>query len=670
MARAAFSLLLACLLLLVPGWAAAEPALVVKPLGGPAPVRLTAEPGAYAGAFTVENRGSEPLQIRSVAPRPGAGLVPRLPPTVTAQFDDGRTQATLEPGVLRQVDVRWAFRRDRGPTEILGQIVVETEDGQSAAIGIRAERSRGFVRAHALSLLLLLPLLGLIALAAFARRRSGRVLGAVPLVVAVAQLALAVWICGRFDVELTRYHGGDGFQFVEAARLLPSLGIQLWLGIDGISIGFIVLVPLVLAVASLGARSLERPGAFWAWVLALETGLLGMLVSLDLVLWLAAWLLTAISAVFLVGGWSSGRRHGMRLAAHFAVAGMLIALAFLHLSSHAGPGYLIDGSVAPRVFGFSELAQAEFLARGALEPGAAKLVWASLFMGFWILIAAVPFHGWLVSALRSAPAPVGILLVGGLVPTAVYGLVRFGYGLVPEGMHWAATSVAALGVVGALWAALAALAERDLSRFAAYASATYAGLALFALGGLTGIGVQAALTQAIGHGLAGAALLVAVGVLRDRTRTANRALAAAMPGFGLLAGIAFLGSMALPGTLTFIGAIMGLVGAFPMHPALALLALLVIALSATAHLAGYSRAFGLRAAAQQASPAGLERREITALALCALLLISLGFWPRALLRLSDASALDQAERVRPPGPTQIATSPPAPPALALLGVRD
>jgi NADH-quinone oxidoreductase subunit M len=664
-ARGALTALLICLVLLVSRSAGADSPLVVKALGGPAPLELVAEPGGFAATFTVENRGDVPLRISAVKPRPGVGLVPRLPASVSAHFEDGRTEATLEPGALRQVMVRWAVRRELAPTQILGQILVETEAGEAQAIGIRAARPRGFVAAHALSLLLLTPLLGLLALAGLrlAGRGTPRSIGGVALSVALAQLALAVWIALKFEVSLTRYHGGDGHQLIEAGALLPALGVQLLLGIDGLSIGFVLLVPLVLLAASLSAGALERrPGAFWAWMLALEAGMLGMLVVLDLALWLVAWLLSAISAVFLLGGWSSGKRQGMRLAAHFAVAGVLIALAFLHLSSHAGPSYLIDGSLAPRVFSLSELSQADFLGRGALTPGAAKLVWGALFVGFWILIAAVPFHGWLVSALRSAPAPVGILLIGGFVPTAVYGLIRFGYGLVPEAMHWAATSVAAIGVGAALWAAVAAIAERDLARFAGYASAIHAGIALFALGGLTGIGVQGALTQAAGMGLSGAALLVAVGALRAR----GRALAAELPGFGLLLGVVFLGSMALPGSLPFIGALMAVIGSFPMHPALALLAVAVLVLSGAAHVAGYARALPSSARTETTQPPGFRQRELVALGLCALLLVVLGLFPRALLRLTDSAALDQAERVRPPGPTQIASTPPTMPGLALL----
>jgi NADH-quinone oxidoreductase subunit M len=281
-------------------------------------------------------------------------------------------------------------------------------------------------------------------------------------------------------------------------------------------------------------------------------------------------------------------------------------------------------------------------------------------------------HGWLLSAVGSSPAPVGVLLVGGVAPMGVYGLVRFGFGLLPEGVAWATTTLGVLGVLGALWAALGALAERELARFGAYAVAAQSACALIALSGLTGMGVQGALALASSLALAGTGLLVVAAVLRDRVQISDSSrfggLAAELPVFGVLSGAVFLGSMAVPGTLAFVGQAAGFAGAFPLHPALVLLALLVLVAIGVAHLSAYSRTFfGKLPDSWRRSrflePHGgkfpaLESRELIALGLCAALVVLLGVYPKLVLRLTDSSALDYAERVSPPGPTEVALAPP------------
>jgi NADH-quinone oxidoreductase subunit M len=220
-----------------------------------------------------------------------------------------------------------------------------------------------------------------------------------------------------------------------------------------------------------------------------------------------------------------------------------------------------------------------------------------------------------------------------------------------------------------------------------YVTAIHAGTALLSLSGLTGIAVEGALAQTVGHGLAAAALLAVVGALRDRVGTADSArlggLAGDAPLLAALAGVAFAGSMALPGTLAFVGQTMGVVGALPRHPALVLAMAAVVVASGAAHVGAYSRTFfGEVPEAWRQSrhlePHGgrfpeLVPRELGALGAAAALVLALGLAPQLLLRLSDSSALDHAERVSPPGPTEVAIAPtfsqPAP-VLALNSPAD
>lgn len=672
--RRALAVLIALAASLLPGVAAAGPLVASSKL-----VELQPESGGLLGRFSVDNRGSVPVRVLDVRPRAGTGSVPRLPPLLGAAFEDGRREAVLAPGESRGVVVRWAVRRDRGPEELYGHVVVETE-ADTLNVGVHADRRASFLTDHALSLLLLLPVLGIAVLVGLRRHQKLRQVRFVALGVALLQLGIGGVLYYELDLELSHYHGGGGFQFLEAAPLLPSLGIQYLVGVDGISIGMLLLVPLLIAIAALSGYSLDRRLiAFWSLMLALDAGLIGVFVALDLALLLGAWLVAALSVVFLVGGWSSEPRAGTRTAAYLALAGALVAFGLVQLSGSSGTTLLVDGSVSPRGWAYPELLHADFLTRGLLDPPAMKLVYSALFLGFAVLLAAVPFHGWLVAALGSVPAPAAMVIAAGMTPVGAYGIVRFGYGLLPEATAWASLTLALLGAIGALWAALAALAERELGRFTGYGAAMHAGLILVALSGLTGIGVQSGLAQTVGHGLAAAMLLVVAGALRDRVETADAAsfggLARELPIFAVLAGVAFFGSMGLPGTAPFVSQLMGLFGALPKHPGPALAVLLVMVVMGAAYARQYARVFfGELPAAWRESrflePHGgrfppLWRRERVALGTLAILLILLGFWPSVLLRLSASSALDHADRVVPPGPTQVSARPQSPPSRLL-----
>jgi NADH-quinone oxidoreductase subunit M len=666
------ALVLAWLAILVSPARASTP-LVVTPERGAAPVELAAEAGGFVGRFVVENRGAESVRA-TVRARPGSTTLPRLPASLGVAFEGGRSDATLAPGQKLPATVRWVVR-EPSPQQIHGQLLVEAEGHDAVAIGVSAQRPRTFWEAHALSLLLLLPLLGIAALVVlhFARYEKQRNLRLIVIAVALGQLAIGAVLYTSFDVGLSRYHGGDGFQFVRATALFPSLGIQYLVGIDGVSVALVLLVPVVLLISALLGDAVDRRlVAFWCWMLALELGVLGALVLLDLALFLVAWLVASVAVIALVGGWSIGNgRPGTRTAIYFALSGGLITLAFFVLAGSAGTTYLLDGSVAPRAYSYLELLHVDFLGAGLMSAGTVQLAWVALFVGFAIPLAAVPLHGWLIAALRSAPAPVGMLLVGGVAPLGVYGIVRFGYGLLPEGTVWASTTVGVLGIVGALWAALSGIAERDLARFAGYATAMHAGLALLALSGLTGIAIESALAQAVGNGLAAVALTAVVGALRSRVGHADSSrlggLFGEAPLLSGLAAVAFFGSMAIPGSLAFVGQAMAMVGAFAHHPALVLATALVLMATGAAHVSAFSRAFfgevpeALRGSRHLEPHGGrvpeLDSRELVAFAVPAALIVALGFAPQLLLRLTDSSSLDYAERVSPPGPTEVAQAP-------------
>jgi NADH:ubiquinone oxidoreductase subunit 4 (subunit M) len=604
-------LALLLLLLALPAPALASGGLAAQPRR----LELVQEQNAFTGQFRLENRGGEPIEVASLGARQKQALVPRLPPGMSAKFEDGAEQATLGPGESKLVKLSWPIRKEGMPDEIYAALLIETEgQGPPLAVGIHVDRKRSLLTDHGLSALLLLPLLGAL-LAAVWRKPRWVALG-----VALGQLAIAIGFHAELDVGLTQYQGSGGFQFIEAAPLLPALGTQYLLGIDGLAAGLLPLIPLLLA---LGALSEVEARRFWPALLLLDAGLVGVLVALDVALVLTSLVTAALAVIWLAGAFGEG---GRRTAGTLALAIALIGIGLLQLSEAAGPGLLIDGTIGPRTLAVTELLHADLLARGG--PAAVKLAFVPLLVGFALLLGAAPLHGWLVSAAGSLPAPAAILIAGGLPPIGAFGILRFGHGLLPEATAWAATTIAAWGLGAALWAALAATAERDRFRFAGYASSIGAGFILLGASGLTAIGVQGALLLAIGQSLATCMLLAAP--------------AARWPG-----GLALAATVGLPGTAGFAGLVMVLLGAFPRHPGLALAFALVLVVSAVAHAGCLSGAFR----------DGERPRIPAAFGIAAALALLLGLWPRAITRVTEASAFDHADRVARPGPIQVARAP-------------
>ncbi len=266
-----------------------------------------------------------------------------------------------------------------------------------------------------------------------------------------------------------------------------------------------------------------------------------------------------------------------------------------------------------------------------------------------------------------------MLVAGAVMPVGAYLLLRVGYAVLPQGAAWAAQTVAAFGAAGVVYAGLAALAQPDLRRFAAYASVSQMSLCLLALGSLTAIGVQGAVMQMLGHGLVAALLFGVIGALGERlheTRIdASAGLSRERPELGLLLAVALLASLGLPGTTGFVAELLVLIGATPLARVPMLLAVIGLVIAALAHVRVFGRV--LSGDISRALPAGpyleahggrvppLEQREVTALVPLAVLVVLLGIAPGLLLSATRGSCLDHADRVNPPGPTQVVERAPA-----------
>jgi NADH-quinone oxidoreductase subunit M len=627
--------------------------------------------GGWIGQFTIANVGAEPLVISRVAIRGDEDDV-RSPARLGVRFADGAaTSATLPPGASKDVVVSWMPEKDPRVRQAFGHVVVTSTDEEAGevAMGFRAEvpTSLGWVGAHALSLLVALPLVVVLFVGAarLAGRRDDALVRRVALGVAGVELLLALWTWLHFVPEIGRADGNDGFQLVERAVWVRSLGAEWYLGVDGVSIALVVLAAAV-ALVSLGT---VRPGerrtdAFHAAHALLASGVIAALVALDLVVLFAAWQIVLVALVMLVGGWGGarGEHAAAKLATYGAIGSAAMLAAFVAMSRASGRTFLVDGAAVAHTLSIPELARTSFASKGPiLGVPFVEAAWGLLFVTAAVATPVVPLHGWLPELVEEAPPAAAIPTVAAVVALGPYLLVRVGLGAMPEGARWASAAMAALGVLAVAYGGLCAMAQRDLRRFVAYASVASTGACLFGIGGLASHGIAGAIAGLFAHGIGVTILLYVAGALEQRVQTGALArlggLGTEAPALAAALGVGLATSLGVPGLVGFWGPLLALLGGFARHPVLAGVMAFAVVASAAAHVrvarltllgrfdptwrtSGLLVPFGGRL--PDATP-----RELAALVPLVVLALALGVWPGPLLSTIATGVRDASEQVDP-----------------------
>ena len=443
-----------------------------------------------------------------------------------------------------------------------------------------------------------------------------------------AVLALGLW--AYFDPAATSWQARVEIPWI------PEWGARLTLGVDGLSLVMIMLTALLLPVAVIGSwRSVrERPASYYALLLALTTGIMGVFVSLDLLLFYLCWELVLIPMYFMIGISGQGDRARASLQ-YFIVAtlgSLLMLAAIVALWNAAGRRTLdIDQTIAT-VRASMPLAQQRFL-----------------FLGFFAALAIksayFPLHTWLPGAQRSAPTSAAVALG---IKVGTYGMLRFALPLFPAAAMDPAVrnTVIGLAVAGILYGALVAAAQPDLRRLASYASVSHLGFVVLGIFALTAESMQGAMLVMLSHGITLGALFVLAGILEERAGTsaldAFGGLARTLPVFAVAMVVVVLSALGLPGTNGFVGEFLVLLGAFRSYPGLTLFATIGVILAAVYLLGAQQRVlFAARRepsadAPDVVAPAtgllDLDGRERFALAAFAVAIVWLGVAPSATLR--------------------------------------
>ena len=474
-----------------------------------------------------------------------------------------------------------------------------------------------------LTILILVPLFGGIIVAGLdaGQRRLARGLALVFNLVGLTG-ALCLW--QHFNAA-----SGD-LQFVEKHDWVKSLGIQYFLGVDGLGLLMVMLTAIVVPLSILasgsmfdgragsplpaagahgdgGAQGVTRPDRgsaplYYALVLWLQAGLFGTFTALNFFHWFLFWELVLIPAFFLIKLWGGPKRGpaATQFFIYTMVGSVALLLSFLAIR-------LATGS-----FDFIELAamakRGEITAKlgGAIgwKSHIGLLVFFGAFLGFAVKVPVVPFHTWLPGAYTEAPSPVTMLLTGVMSKMGVYGFLRILLPIFPEQIRLVLTPLMWLAVLTIVLSACAAFAQRDLKRILAYSSINHLGyclLALFAVtGAATGVhqpelqkaaALDGVLLQMFNHGLTASALFLFVWLIEQRSGGLRGledfgGIRKVVPVFTGLMGIALFSSLGLPGLNGFVGEFLIFKGVFPLAPwaaALSTIGLLVTAIFLLTH---------------------------------------------------------------------------------------
>jgi len=404
-----------------------------------------------------------------------------------------------------------------------------------------------------LSLLLGLPLLGCAACLATARREGLCRWLALAATAATFLLAAVLFLQDR---------GGAGMLRMEDHAWIERFGIRWTLGMDGLSLVLVLLTTflLVLSVLISWSQIRRRTGLHFALLLLMETGIIGVFLALDLVLFYLFWELMLIPMFFLIGIWGHERRIYAAVKFFlFTLAGsLLMLLAILGL-------YILHGrQTGDWTFALSALRQTD------IDPPLAPWLFAAFLVAFAVKVPLVPVHSWLPDAHTEAPTAGSVILAGLLLKTGVYGLLRFGIPLFPGAAQAFLPLLAVLALVGIFYAAAIAYVQEDAKRLVAYSSVAHLGFVVLGIAAWNVTALEGSMLQMVNHGVTTGALFAMVGMIDQRagTRRIDRlgGLWARTPVLGCFFLFFSLASLGLPGLNNFTGEILILIGTFKAHP--------------------------------------------------------------------------------------------------------
>ena len=403
---------------------------------------------------------------------------------------------------------------------------------------------------------------------------------------AVVEFALSLLLLRGFDAHAA------GYQWEEFRAWIPQPPIHYHLGIDGLSLFLVLLTTLLTPISILASwKSIDqRVKGFFICLLVLETGVIGVFVSLDLFLFFLFWEVMLIPMYFLIGIWGHGRRiyAALKFVLYTMFGSILMLVAILWL-------YRITAVAGYPTFDVSQIQALLSNGTVTLPLHTEYLLFGAFFLAFAIKVPLFPLHTWLPDAHTEAPTAGSVMLAGVLLKMGTYGMLRFCLPLFPDAARQFAPYIAVLAIIGIIYGALVAMVQVDLKRLVAYSSVSHLGFVVLGIFAFHPISIQGAVYQMLNHGISTGALFLCVGMLYDRRHThlisEFGGLATPMPVLAALYLFSCFASAGLPMLNGFVGEFLILAGTFQKHAAWASWAALGVIFSAVYLLWSYQRVF-------------------------------------------------------------------------------
>ena len=480
-----------------------------------------------------------------------------------------------------------------------------------------------------LSLLIFFPIVGAIVLIIFINKENGRALRWVALIFSLIEFIFSLPLFFAFDSKTA------AMQFVEDWWWIQSYGISYKLGIDGISLLLVLLATFltILCIMCSWTAITFRVKEFMISFLFLETGMIGALVALDLILFYVFWEVMLIPMYLLIGVWGDPKRRIYAAVKFFlfTMAGsvlMLVAILVLYFTN-------LKATNVP-TFDVLELYKL------GIPVGMQYWLFGAFALAFAIKVPMFPFHTWLPDAHTEAPTAGSVILAGVLLKMGTYGFIRFAIPLFPKAAFDLMPLVSVLALIGIIYGALVSMMQPDLKRLVAFSSVSHLGYVMLGMFAFNMQGIEGSIYQMLNHGISTGSLFLIVGMLYERRHTRLIAdfggLSKVMPVYAVFFMIVTLSSIGLPGTNGFVGEFLILLGAFQANVVYGVLAASGVILGAAYMLWMFQRVmFGKITRPENEKLKDLNAREITILVPMVIVIFLMGIYPKLFFSKMDAS---------------------------------